>query len=423
MKFSWLIFIGFLTSILYGINVFVTKEWYTRNGVLVSEERAMFIGATLGLLFLFLLIYYLYAIYLRKIAGSKSRKMTIMMKTVIGTKMKKLLKGTPSQLSNRGILEGFTYLAINLPFLCNYRCTKCFNIESINIDKMPKKALNFGEYQSLISEAKDIGAKVIVLAGEGEPTLNENVKELVKFINGLDMVAIVYSNGSTLSDNLIKYYFDNNVTLVISFDSLSPALYLELTNQKNERIFHQVIKNIENAKKIYSANEEIQNGYKLNRLAIVTTVTSRNKDEIPKIKKFCNDEIYFICNPLANLGNAINNWNDLISSDNDFKKIREIVLNYSETSGPLTLDQNGLCGYSLNGIAVNPSGYFMTCAYTSLTTGFLGSIFENSIMESYEKKNQHESDYYKEFGNFPCLVRSEHFKNYVNGLKNSKKSL
>lgn len=328
-----------------------------------------------------------------------------------------MLRGTPLHLSKTGKLNWFAYLMINLPFLCNYRCKKCFNLEN-NKFHVPNRPVTISKIFALIDEAKIMGAKVVVLAGEGEPSLNKNIKKIIKKINSLDLLSIVYSNGSTLTKDLLDFYSKHNTSLVISLDSLSPALYTKLTGNKNKKIFLRVLKNIKLAREIYRKLIEVKDGYKIIRLAINTTVNSLNKNEVKKIRTFCADDTYFICNPLAKLGNATSNWRELIQNDKDYEEIQALVKQMSETSGPLTLGTNGLCGYSINGIAVSPSGDYMTCAYTSLTDGLLGSVVNESLAKSYNYKKRQEQKFYDTHGNYPCLVRSPKFKEYLQVLKN-----
>lgn len=333
--------------------------------------------------------------------------------------IKKVFRGTPLHLSKSGQLNDFTYLMINFPFLCNYRCKKCFNLENNNFHTQ-SRPINIDKIFALIEEAKDINGKVVVLAGEGEPSLNKDIKKIIKKINSADMLTIIYSNGSTLTEELINFYALHNVSLVISSDSLSPELYLKLTGNKDKKIFLKVLKNIEQARKIYSKFIKQEDGYQIVRLAINTTINSLNKDEAKRIKEFCNNDIYFICNPLAKLGNAIRNWNELVKSDDDYKEIEKIVMRISETTGPLTLGSNKLCGYSINGIAVSPLGNYMTCAYTSLTDGLLGNIFNKTLADVYNYKRNQEQNFYKTYGNCPCLVRSPKFNAYLKTLKNNQ---
>jgi MoaA/NifB/PqqE/SkfB family radical SAM enzyme len=330
----------------------------------------------------------------------------------------KILRGTPLHLSKSGRLSGFTYLMINLPFVCNYRCPKCFNLEGGNF-RVLSKPISIERNLQLIKEAKRLNGKVVVLAGEGEPILDKIFKKIIKKINSLGMIPIVYTNGSTLNKNIIEFLAKNNATLVISFDSLSRELYTKLTGINNQKIYQQVLKNIEQARNIFDKYAEYKKGYKIVRIALNMTVNSLNKSEVKKIKNFCADDIYFICNPLARLGNATSNWKKLIKSKFDYKQIQKLVKKYSETTGPLTLGRDGLCGYSINGVAVSPSGEYMTCAYTSLTNGLFNSVFNKSLSEIYNYKRKQEQKYYKTYGKCSCLVRSSKFRNYLKSLKAS----
>jgi len=330
---------------------------------------------------------------------------------------KKILRGTPLHLSKSGKLNDFAYLMINLPYICNYQCKKCFNLEDNNFHSY-SNPLNLKEIFVLIDQAKDTGGQVVTLSGEGEPSLHNEIREIVEKINSAGMINIVYSNGSILTKELISFYAEHDTTLVISIDTLCSELYLELTGNKDKNIFQQVLKNINQAREIYSRFIETKDGYQIVRLAFVTTVSSLNKDEIEKIKAFCGDDIYFICNPLAKLGNAISNWDEMMRSDDDDKEIEKIIKQMSETTGPLTLGSNGLCGYSINGISVSPAGNYMTCAYTSLTDGLFGSVVNKSLREAFNYKQKQEQFFYNTNGTCPCLVRSPGFNKYLECLKN-----
>ena len=90
----------------------------------------------------------------------------------------KTLKGTPPYFSNSNQLTGFVYLMLTLPFNCNFRCKKCFNIDSNNVT-LEQKDLTLSDFKRLVLEAKELGAKAIVIAGEGEPVLDKNLFVIV----------------------------------------------------------------------------------------------------------------------------------------------------------------------------------------------------------------------------------------------------
>ena len=326
----------------------------------------------------------------------------------------KILRGTPKHLSRSGTLQGFTYLMLTLPFQCNYRCPKCFNLSN-NIPITSGLPLEKETILEAIEEAHGLGGTVVVVAGEGEPTLHPFIKDIVNLTSTLGMILVVYSNGSTLSRKYTEYYFENNVSLVIALDSLDDKTYDFLTGTKN--MLPLVLKNISQLRKLYRKAVEYKEDMKIVRLAVNATITSQNKHEISKIKEYCEDDIYFVCNPLARHGNAVGNWNQLIESEEDFELQRQMIPNLSESGGPLTLDKVGLCGYSVNGIGIGSYGDFMTCAYTSKTNGLLGNIRDISIADAYHRKFSFESEHYKNIGHLPCLVRDKSFDQYIETLK------
>lgn len=305
------------------------------------------------------------------------------------------------------------YLMINLPFVCNFKCLKCFNIDKTRSSEL-QTTLNLNDYYKKIEESSHLGVKSVVIAGEGEPTLNKTIKEIVSFIYKSELIPVVYTNGSTLSDDLLWFYFNHNVTLVIALDSLNEPIYDRLT--QSQGMFHKVLMNIANARKLYSQRIINQNGNTIVQLAINTTISSINHNEIPVIKEFCKDDVLFICNPIARYGNASNHWNELVKDEDEYHLFQKLAKNYSDTGGPLTLNLEGVCGYSRNGISIGTNGDYMTCAYTNKTNGLLGSIKDLSLKEAFEKKYKYESEFYEKYGKTPCLIRDDNFDKYIEKL-------
>jgi len=309
----------------------------------------------------------------------------------------------------------FLYLMINLSYDCNFHCEKCFHIEN-NYPNELEANIDIFRIKELINEAKKIGVHSIVIAGKGEPALNENIKEIVSEIHNIGLIPIVYTNGSTLSPTLIDFYFNHNVSIVIALDSLNEQIYDIHTHTK--AMLPIVLNNIENVRKKYIEKIIELNGNRVVQLAINTTISSINKLELEKIRQFCKDDILFVCNPIARFGNATNNWNDLVTNEQDYQLFYKLSQKYSETGGPLTITEDGYCGYSRNGIAISPSGDYMTCAYTSKTNGLLGNIKNTSLKDAFELKHKYENEYYNKYGKIPCLIRHDIFDKYIEKLNN-----
>ena len=107
----------------------------------------------------------------------------------------------------------------------------------------------------------------------------------------------------------------------------------------------------------------LQQELEIYSIAINTTVSNMNEDEVEHIKELFGERVYFICNPLAKLGNASTYWKMFGNDEVSVTRHQEMIQRLSETGGPLTLGSDGLCGYSAWGISVSPSGEYMTCAY------------------------------------------------------------
>jgi len=324
------------------------------------------------------------------------------------------LRGTPKHLSRTGQLSGFKYLMLSLPFKCNYRCLKCFNLTN-NQPTTGVREITISEIQCVIEAARVLGGRVVVIAGEGEPTLDRNIQEIVSMINGAGMIPIIYSNGSTLTSRMADFYRENDVCLVIALDSLVPALHKCLMGTKTE-LLPLVLKNLTNLRRLYAGTIEDKEGLQILRLALNMTMNSPNKGEVEAIKAYAGTDMYFICNPLNRIGNAEGNWSKLIESEQDFALQQELARKHSESGGPLTLDKIGVCGYSINGIGIGAYGHYMTCAYTMRSNGLLGTIRDRSLKEVYELKSRLEREHYAKNGIVPCLVRASSFHVFLETL-------
>ena len=323
------------------------------------------------------------------------------------------LKGTPKHFSHSGDLNSFTYLMINFPFKCNFRCKKCFNLEN-GVPRKYNKLILLEDRIDLIKQAKELGGKVVVFAGEGEPNLDKNIKTLVKYVNEYKMIPIIYTNGSTLTNEKIEFYKLNNASIVFSFDTTKENVFSMKSFEK--AIMAKTIINITRCVDSFKELIYQEGNLKVLSVAINTTINDKNIDEISSIKSLWKEDTYYICNPLAKFGNAIYNWN-LLRNEFEDNFMSEISKKNSETGGPLTLTKKGLCGYSAYGISVSPKGDYMTCAYTNLTDGFFGNVKNISLKKAWENKHKKEFLHYKKYGNLPCLIRDHSFKEYLKQLK------
>jgi MoaA/NifB/PqqE/SkfB family radical SAM enzyme len=204
---------------------------------------------------------------------------------------KNILKGFPKNMINN---TKPIFFGIHLKPICNFRCKKCFigDMNKIQIDKL----LDINEIKKIIVSAKNNGFKVLGITGAGEPTLDDRIKEIVFFANKQGLITHIPTNVSLLNKELIKFFKDNNVTLVLSVDTLKENKFIEFSNT-NKNIFKNVIKNIDLAQNVFKNTKIIENNQNIHRMAIHMTVSDDNLDEVEDIRKIATEDTLFSISP------------------------------------------------------------------------------------------------------------------------------
>src|SRR3989338_1696699 len=163
-------------------------------------------------------------------------------------KRKILLRASPNQLESDAKFgeDQLAFLVMNIPFACNYTCSKCYRKNSTSQDSIPlQKRLD------VISKSRDLGAKVLCIPGEGEPLTNQRLTlNLLRHAKSLGMDSVLYTNASLLNKDLTTELLGLDVSLVTSLDSLTSSTYAALTGGHK---LDSVLSNLTSVREIYSA--------------------------------------------------------------------------------------------------------------------------------------------------------------------------
>ncbi|MDI6603232.1 MAG: radical SAM protein [Patescibacteria group bacterium] len=247
-----------------------------------------------------------------------------------------------------------SFLSLNLTARCNARCLYCFVGPEIN-KKIRQKPLTLSEYKNIIKQAKNLGAKTICFAGVGEPTLDKNLKPLVKYINKLGLITVIYTNG-LFKKELGNFFLKNNVSLIIKIDSLNKKHFEKLVGLP----FNTYKENLYYLAKIFKKNIERKENFILTRLAANTVVTQINKKDIKQIANFCsrNNIKYFVAG-LSKSGRASDKqvWTTLTGGK--INELYNIVKKYNTWVSSATLDRR--CGLFAHGITIDANGDLIGC--------------------------------------------------------------
>lgn len=199
-----------------------------------------------------------------------------------------------------------SFVLLNQPPICDAHCRRCFMPSERRI-LGNKNALTLDESKNALEDAREYGALCLELSGEGEPTLNKNLPQLISHANSLGYLTTLITNGHSLTPEQIELYKDSNVNLVFSHHSLNPKRYESDNDTCGKGSFERKMKNLEEASRVYSKTTEKINGFDVHRLAIHTTLQKDNIQDTLDLRDYCDkNNMFFSIAPLAQLGCALN---------------------------------------------------------------------------------------------------------------------
>jgi radical SAM protein with 4Fe4S-binding SPASM domain len=113
-------------------------------------------------------------------------------------------------------------LSIELEFTkkCNLRCLYCYSSAGEPLEN----ELSLDELRSVISQAKELGAKKIILLGGGEPLLYQGMTDIIEYINFLGFQQALFTNGTLITADMAKFLYKNRVSVVIKSNSRKPEI-------------------------------------------------------------------------------------------------------------------------------------------------------------------------------------------------------
>lgn len=325
-----------------------------------------------------------------------------------------MLRGSAPYLAETGLLEldSLPYLMLNMPFSCNYRCLKCCNLRTEPELRNERQHLSNEDIQALVEEASNSGFKVLVLAGEGEPSLSKEFKDIVALASRNGLLPYIFTNGSLLDDENINFLAEHRAVLIVSLDSIQPLRYNRLTGGKGN--LEKALSNIERCRSVYSSLQEQSSFGKIVSLAINTVATQINIDEIEDIKHMCSDDIVFVCNRPTRIGLAEENWQSLYGNDTVVTEVDGILEKLSATNGPLGTTPDGKwCAYMKHGVSVGYDGSFLACAYATDTAGWFGN-YKKGLLKQMNKEVMNSVElFYEKFGHSRCVLRHPNYQEWI----------
>jgi radical SAM protein with 4Fe4S-binding SPASM domain len=286
---------------------------------------------------------------------------------------------TLSLFSQPPVLKGYMYgakeahearnsnklLAIRLETnkSCNLRCRYCYAQSGEDLAKIA----DFNVLKHMVSEAKEIGIRSVVVIGGGEPTLHPKFRELVAYIDSLGIIPMIFSNTVLITEELAGFLYEHNASVMGKLDSLKPEVQDYLAGR--EGAFLDIKKGLENLQMAgFSKPEEPG---KL-RLGVSFVSNKMNLEEIEDIWHYCRqNNIFPNMEILTPTGRANEELEDKLLTAVEIKeyKLRLLEIDrkyYGYDWLPYTPITASGCLQHLYSMYINIEGNVRPCAPTKL---------------------------------------------------------
>lgn len=171
--------------------------------------------------------------------------------------------------------------------ICNLTCPAC--VACKETPGFIKRMLSFEEFKKILNKMPFI--KTLLLFNWGEPFLNPDFFQMVKYAKSKKLHTVAYSNFSLIKDfdffiNLVKCGLDD---LLLSIDGVTQKNYEKFRRGGNLDLVFSNIAELNKAKKLLKSNKP--------KLFWHFTITRFNEDEIKKAKKKAKEfDMQFIPN-------------------------------------------------------------------------------------------------------------------------------
>jgi radical SAM protein with 4Fe4S-binding SPASM domain len=246
---------------------------------------------------------------------------------------------------------------------CNLRCRYCY----AQSEEDSAKVADFSVLKRIISEAKRLGIKSVVVIGGGEPTLYPDFKELISYIDSLGIIPLVFSNTILMTEELAGFLYKHNVSVMGKLDSLKPEVQDYMAGR--EGAFGDFKKGLGNLLKA-GFSKSVETGEL--RLGISFVSNKINLGETEDIWHFCRqNNIFPNMEILTPTGRANEELEDKLLTTEEIKEYKLKLLeidrkNYGYNWLPYTPITASGCLQHLYSLYINIEGSVRPCAPTKL---------------------------------------------------------
>jgi radical SAM protein with 4Fe4S-binding SPASM domain len=170
-------------------------------------------------------------------------------------------------------------MELELTRACNLVCKYCYASSGQPLNS----ELDYAELADVVAQAKDLGARRIIVLGGGEPLLYPQLRGLIAHMRNLGLKVDIFTNGTLLTREWADFFFLNHVSVNVKFNSAKPEVQDYLAGRRGT---HTAIAQALDC--LHQAGYPDED----HRLGIETVICRQNIEELPDIWRWARHHQY-----------------------------------------------------------------------------------------------------------------------------------
>jgi len=251
---------------------------------------------------------------------------------------------------------------------CNLRCPVC-PTGSGKLNR-PPRLMSLDEFKMIIDQIEDYSSK-ISLFNYGEPFLNKDIFEMIKYAADRKMFVKISTNGQLLDKNVcLKIVKSGLQRLIVSFDGIDD----ETLNKY--RLGANANKTIDALKNIKEAKDELKSETPVVEVQfLLMKHNEHQKEEMAKLAKDLGADIY------AEKSLNLYGRSEFQDKMTDFLPVNSLSRYEKKEDGSWMLKGELVndCWYIRNATVINSNGEVAPCCYDLYSNFIMGNVFREPI--------------------------------------------
>lgn len=295
---------------------------------------------------------------------------------------------------SKGNEGDLVYIGVYTEQACNLKCKYCFESAPL---QPGERETTLDERRNTISQARDLGAEILLITGAGEPLVDKTTFPMIEHAYNLGMGTLLYTNGledksvrrsRSISPENAKFLYEHDVTPIVKLESLNQEAHDYLTDVNGSH--EKALEAIQTLRE--QGYNNVDNG--VTRLGIAALYTTRNLEDLFELKEWCDSQsIKFLVDVIGVHGRAKQNTHIVPT-------MQEIINARQQMGRESGIDECGYCTFWKYGLIIDHAGEARHC--TEISTRDIGNIRDFSVEELLKRKNEM---YPSKKGEFTCPLK------------------